>query len=267
MLTHPDFDPVLLHISGPLALRWYGLMYLLGFAAAWGLGRRQAGRPGAALSARQVDDMVFFGMLGAVLGGRIGSTLFYHLPDFLADPLMLLRIWQGGMSFHGGLLGVLIALWWYGRRQGLRFFDLADFAAPLVPLGLGAGRIGNFINQELVGRPTELPWGMVFPALGDNIARHPSQLYQAALEGAALFVILWLYAAKSPPRMAVSGAFLAGYGGFRFLVEFARMPDAHIGFVAFGWLSMGQLLSVPMILLGAVLLTLAYHSRRGAASA
>ena len=269
MLTHPDFDPVLIHIGGPIAVRWYGLMYLLGFAAAWWLGRRQAAGAwpwsgagaGATVSPRQVDDMVFVGMVGAVVGGRVGSVLFYHFNDFLADPLMLARIWEGGMSFHGGLLGVALALWWHGRRQGLRFFDIADFAAPLVPLGLGAGRIGNFINQELVGRATDLPWGMVFPAIGDNIARHPSQLYQAGLEGAALFVLLVCYSAAAPPRMAVSGMFLGGYGVFRFIAEFARAPDAHIGFVAFGWLTMGQLLSLPMVVAGAVLLSLAYRPR------
>ncbi len=260
MLTHPDFDPVLVHLGGPLAIRWYGLMYLVGLALAWWLGRRRAVQPGSPVTAQQVDDIMFYGMLGAILGGRIGSTLFYYFPDFIDNPLVIFRIWEGGMSFHGGILGVLVAMWLYGLRRQSGFFTVTDFVAPLVPPGLGAGRIGNFINQELIGRPTDVPWGMVFPVTRDGIARHPSQLYQAILEGVILFLILWFYSAKSPPRMAVSAVFLLFYGIFRFVVEFMRTPDDHLGFIAFNWLTMGQLLSLPMILIGTGMLWLAYRS-------
>ena len=261
MLVHPDFDPVVFHIAGPLAIRWYGLMYLIGFAAAWWLGRVRAKQPHSALTPHQVDDMVFYGMIGVVVGGRIGSTLFYHFPEFIGNPLTVFRIWDGGMSFHGGFLGVLLVMWWYAKKQQLAFFTLMDFVAPLVPLGLGAGRMGNFINQELVGRPTDLPWGMIFPVTGDGIPRHPSQLYQATLEGLVLFLVLWFYSAKSPPRMAVSALFLSGYGLFRFAVEFVRTPDAHLGFIALGWLTMGQILSLPMIVIGVWMLWYSYQNK------
>lgn len=261
MLVHPDFDPVVFHIAGPLAIRWYGLMYLVGFAAAWWLGRVRAKQPHSALTPHQVDDMVFYGMIGVVVGGRIGSTLFYHFPEFIGNPLTVFRIWDGGMSFHGGFLGVLLVMWWYAKKQQLAFFTLMDFVAPLVPLGLGAGRMGNFINQELVGRPTDLPWGMIFPVTGDGIPRHPSQLYQATLEGLVLFLVLWFYSAKSPPRMAVSALFLSGYGLFRFAVEFVRTPDAHLGFIALGWLTMGQILSLPMIVIGVWMLWYSYQNK------
>lgn len=261
MLVHPDFDPVIFHIGGPLAVRWYGMMYLVGFAAAWWLGRYRASKPGALVNPKQVDDIIFYGMLGAILGGRIGDMIFYQLPVLIENPLMMLKIWQGGMSFHGGFLGVLLAMLLYARSQQLRFFTLMDFIAPLVPIGLGAGRLGNFINQELVGRPTDLPWGMIFPAAQDGIARHPSQLYQATLEGLVLFLVLWFYSAKSPPRMAVSAVFLLGYGVFRFAVEFARQPDAHMGFIAFDWMTMGQLLSLPMIIVGIWMWWLSYQKQ------
>jgi len=264
MLVHPDFDPVLIHIGGPLAIRWYGLMYLVGFAMAWWLGRRRAASPQSPVSAQQVDDLLFYGMLGVILGGRIGDMIFYQLPVLAENPLMALKIWQGGMSFHGGFLGVLLAMWLYGRSQGLKFFTLMDFVAPLVPIGLGAGRIGNFINQELIGRPTDLPWGMIFPAAQDGIARHPSQLYQASLEGLALFLMLWMFSAKSPPRMAVSALFLLGYGVFRFAVEFVREPDITTGskgFVAFDWMTMGQVLSLPMIIIGIWMLWFSYQNK------
>lgn len=264
MLVHPDFSPVILHITGPFAIRWYGMMYLIGFAAAWWLGRRRAAQPGSLITTQQMDDIIFYGVLGVVLGGRIGEMIFYQLPLLIDNPFSVLKIWQGGMSFHGGLLGVLLAMWLYARRRRLHFFSLTDFVAPLVPIGLGAGRLGNFINQELIGRPTDLPWGMIFPAAQDGVARHPSQLYQASLEGVALFVLLWLYSAKSPPRMAVSAMFLCAYGVFRFAVEFVREPDAGAGvdgFVAFGWMTMGQFLSLPMTILGAWLLWLAYRKK------
>ncbi len=260
MLVHPGFDPVLIHIGGPLAIRWYGLMYIVGLVLAWWLGRRRALLPGSPVTARQVDDIMFYGMLGAVVGGRIGSTLFYYFPDFINNPFVIFKIWDGGMSFHGGILGVLVAMSLYGYRHQLKFFTIMDFVAPLVPPGLGAGRVGNFINQELTGRPTDVPWGMVFPITRDGIARHPSQLYQAVLEGLILFLILWFYSAKSRPRMAVSSVFLMVYGTFRFAVEFVRSPDEHLGFIAFDWVTMGQLLSLPMILLGAWMLWLAHRS-------
>ena len=262
MLSHPGFDPVAISI-GPLSVHWYGLMYLLGFAVGWWLGRVRARQPGSGWTVEQVNDLVFYVALGVVLGGRIGYILFYSHHALLADPLVLLRIWEGGMSFHGGLLGVLVAILLFARRRGFGFFQVTDFIAPLVTPGLGFGRIGIFINGELWGRPTDLPWGMVFPAAGPPpLPRHPSQLYEALLEGLLLFVILWTYSARPRPTMAVSGLFLVGYGSFRFLVEFARQPDAHLGFVALGWLSMGQLLSLPMVLVGAALMLAAYKRER-----
>ena len=254
MIPYPDIDPVAIQL-GPLAIRWYGLMYILGFGVAWWLGRRRAARPGSDWTAEQVDDLIFYGALGVIIGGRLGSILFYNFDAWLRDPVMLLRVWEGGMSFHGGLLGVMLAMWFYGRKLGRGFWAVTDFLAPIVPLGLAFGRIGNFINGELWGKPTDVPWAFVV----DGVARHPSQLYQAALEGVLLFVLLWFYSATRPPRMAVSGAFALGYGVFRFLVEFVRLPDAHIGYLAFGWLTMGQLLTIPLIGLGIVLLWLAYR--------
>lgn len=259
MLVHPNFDPVAFSL-GPLQVRWYGLMYLLGFAAGWALGRYRAARPGSGWTPQQIDDLLFYLGLGVILGGRIGYVLFYNFAAFLDHPLLLFKIWEGGMSFHGGLLGVLIALGLFARKIHSNYFAVTDFIAPLVPTGLFFGRIGNFINGELWGRTTDLPWGMVFHSPGaGGLPRHPSQLYEAALEGVALFVILWWYSARPRPTRAVSGLFLVGYGLFRFLVEFARQPDAHIGYLAFGWLTMGQLLSLPMLLLGIILLILAYR--------
>ncbi|MFC4729639.1 prolipoprotein diacylglyceryl transferase [Coralloluteibacterium thermophilus] len=261
---------------GPLSIHWYGLMYLAAFATAWFLGRRRidAGRlPGVTRDG--LGDLAFAGMLGVVLGGRIGYVLFYDFAAFLADPLMLLRVWQGGMSFHGGLLGVLIAAAWWSRRQRLHFFDTMDFVAPLVPAGLGFGRLGNYIGGELWGKYTGGGWGVVFPhdpnlpahaaeqlrtlhASGalDSFARHPSQLYQAALEGLAMFLVLWWFSSRPRPRYAVSGLFALLYGVFRFAVEFVREPDAHIGYLAWGWLTMGQVLSLPLVAIGLVLLWL-----------
>lgn len=258
MLTYPSIDPVLLQL-GPLAIHWYGIMYLIGFSLAWWLGLRRAHSAG--IEPFEVGDIVFFCVLGVVLGGRLGYVLFYNLGDYLAHPLSIFKVWQGGMAFHGGLLGVLVAVWLYARKSGYRFFALTDFIAPLVPLGLAAGRVGNFINGELWGRPTDLPWGMVFPT-ADEVARHPSQLYQAALEGVTLFVILWWFSRKPRPMMAVSGLFLIGYSSFRFFVEFFRTPDAHLGFLAFDWLTMGQLLSVPMFIAGVILMILGYYYPR-----
>jgi phosphatidylglycerol:prolipoprotein diacylglycerol transferase len=259
MLIHPNFDPVAFSI-GPLKVRWYGLMYLFGFVAGWLLGRYRASRPGSGWQPAQVDDLIFYAALGVILGGRIGYVLFYGFRAFLDNPLMLFKVWEGGMSFHGGLIGVLLAMWLFARRVNKNLFAITDFLAPLAPLGLFFGRIGNFINGELWGRVSELPWAMVFhtPGAGPR-PRHPSQLYEAALEGVVLFIILWLYSAKPRPTKAVSGLFLICYGLFRCMVELVREPDAQIGFIAFQWLTMGQLLSLPMILFGMVLMALAYR--------
>lgn len=256
MLTYPNIDPVALSL-GPLKIHWYGLMYLIGFAVVWWLGRIRARRPDSGWDAEQISDLVFYGALGAVLGGRLGYILFYSFPFFIADPLSIFKVWQGGMSFHGGMVGVFVAMWLYGRKFHKGFFQITDFIAPLVPIGLGAGRIGNFINGELWGRVSDGPWAMVFPNAG-ALARHPSQLYQAFLEGIVLFIILWLYSSKPRPTMAVSGMFLIFYGLFRFIVEFVRVPDAQLGYLAFGWLTMGQVLSIPMILIGLWLVWWAY---------
>jgi phosphatidylglycerol:prolipoprotein diacylglycerol transferase len=259
MLTYPDIDPVAVSL-GPVAIHWYGLMYLIGFVGGWWLGVVRARRPESGWQTSEIGDLLFYVALGVILGGRVGYILFYNFALFLDDPLMLLRVWQGGMSFHGGLLGVLLAMWLYGRKTGRSFFQVTDFMAPFVPIGLGAGRIGNFINGELWGAPTDLPWGMVFPFVDDQ-PRHPSMLYEALLEGLVLFVVLWLYSSKPRPTRAVSGMFLLGYGVFRFGVEFVREPDAHIGYLAMQWLTMGHLLSAPMIVFGVLLLALAYRKR------
>lgn len=260
MLKYPAIDPVAIAI-GPLKIHWYGLTYLVGFVGGWWLGRIRTRKPWSPINEEQMGDLLFYLALGVILGGRFGYVIFYNFDLFLADPLWLFRVWEGGMSFHGGLLGVMFAMWWYGRKVGTGFWKLADFVAPLVPVGLGAGRIGNFINGELWGKPTDVPWAMVFPTAPDALARHPSQLYQFALEGVALFAILWWFSAKQRPRMAVSGMFLIFYGIFRFLVEFVREPDPQLGYLAFDWLTMGQVLSTPMILAGIGLVLIAYRRR------
>jgi phosphatidylglycerol:prolipoprotein diacylglycerol transferase len=274
MLHYPNFDPIALSL-GPLHVRWYGLMYLVGFLAAWILAHRRADRLGGVLDAQRIDDLLFYGILGVVLGGRLGYVFFYQTGDWLRDPWSLFRVWEGGMSFHGGLVGVLIAQGLFARRQGIAFFQITDFIAPLVPIGLGAGRIGNFINGELWGKPTDVPWGMQlsclhFPEHCANLAPdvlwslplHPSQLYEAALEGLLLFSVLWLFSARPRPQCAVSGLFLVIYGLARFCVEFVRQPDPQLGYLAFGWLTMGQLLSLPMLLAGVALLIWAYRKTR-----
>ena len=255
MLMHPGWDPVAVRI-GPLDVHWYGLMYLVGFALFVWLGRRRLRHePYRSLGwqPRDVEDMLFWGVFGVILGGRLGYVLFYKPLDYLADPLQMFAVWQGGMSFHGGLLGVLIALALWARRHGRPWLQVMDFIAPCVPTGLAAGRIGNFINGELWGRVAspDLPWAMVFPGAGP-LPRHPSQLYQAVLEGVLLFVLLWLYA-RQPRRLGeVSAAFLTGYGLLRFAAEYFREPDAHLGLLSLG-LSMGQWLSLPMVLAGVAL--------------
>ncbi|MDX5329240.1 MAG: prolipoprotein diacylglyceryl transferase [Marinobacter sp.] len=262
MLQHPQIDPVAIAI-GPLKIHWYGLTYLVGFAAGWWLGRLRSRKPWSPLNEEQVGDLLFYMALGVILGGRFGYVVFYNFDAFLADPLWLLRVWEGGMSFHGGLLGVMLAMWWFGRKTSAGFWSIADFVAPLVPVGLGAGRIGTFINGELWGKPTDVSWGMVFRTAPDSLARHPSQLYQFALEGVVLFAILWWFSSRPRPKMAVSGLFLACYGSFRFFTEFFRQPDPQLGYLAFDWLTMGQVLSLPMVIAGAALIVIAY--RRNAA--
>jgi phosphatidylglycerol:prolipoprotein diacylglycerol transferase len=258
MLAYPQIDPVALHI-GPLSVHWYGLMYLLGFSAAWIALRFRL--PQSRFTADQVSDILFYAALGVIIGGRLGYILFYMWSDFLENPLHLFQIWKGGMSFHGGLIGVIAALWLYSRKIGCSVIDITDFVAPVVPIGLATGRIGNFINSELWGRTTDLPWGMIFPN-GGPLPRHPSQLYEFLLEGVLLFAILWIFSAKPRPRWAVSGLFLTFYGIFRLGVEFFREPDPQIGFVAFGWLTKGQLLSLPMILIGITMMIWAYRGTR-----
>jgi phosphatidylglycerol:prolipoprotein diacylglycerol transferase len=261
MLLHPQFDPVAFSL-GPLSVRWYGLMYLVAFVQFILLGRyRIRTRPGL-MTVTQLDDLLFYGMLGVIVGGRLGQVLFYEPGHYLANPAEILAVWKGGMSFHGGFLGVLVAMGLWSRKHRIAWLYVTDFIAPLVPLGLAAGRIGNFINGELWGRVADanLPWAMMFPQSGDMQPRHPSQLYHVGLEGIALFVILWLYASTPRPRGATSGVFLIGYGSFRFVTEFFREPDHGI----FGQsyvVSMGQWLSLPMVLIGIAMLALAYRRK------
>ena len=274
------FDPVAFSI-GPLEVHWYGIMYLLAFLFFWALGSWLANnRKWWGWSSQEVGDFLFYGMLGVVLGGRLRYVFFYSFQNLLDDPLFLFRITDGGMSFHGGLLGALVAMWWFGRRTGRSFWKVSDFVAPLVPVGLGLGRVGNFIGGELWGRSSDAPWAMIFAnsiqaggwqsveleaawksgAL-DHLARHPSQLYQALGEGLALFILLAVYSRRPRPTAAVSGLFLVGYGCFRFMAEFFREPDDHIGFIISEWLTMGMLLSLPMVLAGIVIMVFAYNSR------
>lgn len=254
-----EIDPIAVAL-GPLKIHWYGLMYLVGFASAWYLGGKRARRPGSGWTEDQVSDLIFWGAVGVVLGGRFGYVLFYNFGQFLDDPLWLFAVWEGGMSFHGGLLGVIAAIGYFSHKYQKSYFEIGDFVAPLIPIGLGAGRVGNFIGGELWGRPTDQSWGVIFPRAGDMMARHPSQLYEFALEGVVLFTLLWFYSSKPRPKMAVSALFLILYGLFRSSVEFFRQPDVQLGFVALDWMTMGQLLSLPMVVLGGVLLVVAYRN-------
>lgn len=267
MLTYPNIDPVVFSIDaftvgskeiGPFAVHWYGVMYLLGFLLFYFLGKYRIKRgryPGWRTD--DVDDLLFYGVLGLILGARLGYVLFYKPAYYFNHPQEILQLWHGGMSFHGGFIGVLVAITFYAWRRRSNWFEISDFVSPLIPLGLAAGRMGNFINGELWGKPTALPWGMIFPHV-DDLPRHPSQLYEFALEGIVLFIVLWWFSARPKPRAAVSALFLIGYGSFRFLIEFAREPDSFLPTLPFH-LSMGQWLSLPMVLVGAALIVWAYR--------
>ncbi|WP_266169808.1 prolipoprotein diacylglyceryl transferase [Dyella subtropica] len=251
-----DIQPVAFSL-GPIHVHWYGLMYLGGFLGAWLLAeyRRRQGRLPVTRDA--VGDLVFYAMMGVIVGGRVGYMLFYtDIRWIWTDPLALFRVWDGGMSFHGGLLGVLAAGLWWSRRYQVHFFDTVDFVAPMVPIGLGLGRLGNFINGELWGKPSDVAWAMIFPNAPDRLPRHPSQLYEMLLEGVVMFTVLWLVSLKPRPRYLISGLFALMYGCFRFAVEFVRLPDPQLGYLAFGWLTMGQILSLPLVVVGLVLLAL-----------
>ncbi|MDI9819539.1 MULTISPECIES: prolipoprotein diacylglyceryl transferase [unclassified Legionella] len=248
MLTFPEINPVAFSI-GPLKVHWYGLMYLFGFASAWVLARWRVKHYQLDWTSEQISDLIFYAALGVIIGGRVGYMLFYNAPLLFTQPWVLFKLWEGGMSFHGGLIGVVIALWLFARKVNKPLLQIGDFIAPLVPLGLAAGRAGNFINGELWGRVTDVPWAMIFP-YSDGLPRHPSQLYELALEGILLFIVVWGYAAKPRPAGCVSGVFLIGYASCRLIAECFRQPDIQLGFIAFNWLTMGQLLSIPMLIAG-----------------
>jgi len=256
MISYPGFDPVAFSL-GPLQVRWYGITYLIAFAVAWWLGRRRAACPGSSWSKLDVDDLLFFGMLGVIFGGRIGYVFFYALDIWLQDPMYVFRVWEGGMSFHGGLIGVLVALGLFAWRRKRHYGDILDFTSALPGVGIGAVRIANFINSELWGRPTDVSWGVMV----DGIVRHPTQLYEALLEGFLLSLVLWTYTAKARWRWAPAGLFLATYGWARISIEFWRLPDAHIGYLASNWLTMGHILTAPVLLLGLILLGHSYRLR------
>ncbi len=270
MLTYPQIDPVAISLGtielfgktlGPIDIHWYGLMYLFAFTAAWILGTYRAKQAHSPVSKAQMEDLIFYGAMGVVLGARVGYILFYNFGQFLDNPVILFKVWEGGMSFHGGLLGVIIAMQMYSKKINRSFVDVMDFVAPLVPVGLGFGRMGNFIGGELWGRQTDVPWGMVFPKDPEALIRHPSQLYQSFFEGLVLFLILFFFSRKPRPRYTVCSLFLIFYGLFRFGVEFVREPDAHIGYV-FGWMTRGQILSIPMIVIGAIIFYYAYQNQK-----
>lgn len=248
MFIFPSINPVAVSL-GPLQVHWYGLMYLLGFVGAWFLASWRTRHYHLDWSSEQISDLIFYGALGVILGGRLGYMLFYNTSTLIHEPWTLIELWHGGMSFHGGLLGVVFALCLFARKSKKPFWEIGDFVAPLVPLGLAAGRIGNFINGELWGRVTDVPWAIVYPHV-DEQPRHPSQLYEFGLEGIGLFLLVWIYAAKPRVRGRVSAVFLIGYAVCRLIAECFRQPDLQLGFVAWGWLTMGQLLTIPMLLLG-----------------
>ncbi len=260
MLHFPHVNPIIFSI-GDFKVHWYGVMYLVGFVAAWVLAKYRANAPNSGWNAEQVADLIFYAAIGVIVGGRCGYMLFYDFPGFIHHPWIIFQVWDGGMSFHGGLIGVGIALYIFSHRYRKNWFDVLDFIVPFVPIGLGAGRLGNFINGELWGRVTNVPWGMIYPNAGP-LPRHPSELYEFFLEGIVLFVILWLFSRKTRPRFAVTALFLLCYGILRFFVEFFRQPDPQLGFIAFGWLTMGQLLSIPMILIGGIALVGVYRHKQ-----
>lgn len=257
MLQYPDIDPVAFSV-GSFKVHWYGIMYLCAFVTAWLIAMRRAQQPDSLITKSQVENLITYGAFGVILGGRFGYVVFYNFDYWLTDPLWLFRVWEGGMSFHGGLLGVIVAMMVYARRINKPFISLMDFVAPMVPLGLGFGRLGNFIGQELWGRVTDVPWAIVFPKAMDpeGVGRHPSQLYQAFLEGLVLFAIIYWFSAKPRPRGAVSGVFLIVYASFRFAIEFVREPDRGVALIA--GMTRGQLLCVPMLAVGVCLIIYAY---------
>jgi len=258
MIAYPNIDPVAVDI-GFVKIHWYGISYVVGILAAWLFLRIRGKQAYWSYNDEQVSDLIFYGMVGIIVGGRLGSVLFYNFSNYLQHPIEIFYLQQGGMSFHGGLIGVIVAVWFFAKKINKPLFEVIDFIAPAVPLGLGSGRIGNFINGELWGAPSDVPWAMIFPdPAAGGIARHPSQLYEALLEGLVLFIILSWFSKTPRPVKAVSGLFLLGYGVFRFMIEFVRMPDQHIGYLAFDWFTMGQLLTLPMIIFGILLMTLAY---------
>lgn len=259
MLDYPNIDPIALDL-GIVQIRWYGISYVVGILSAWGLLKIRIKKEHWHFNDEEVADLVFYAMVGIILGGRFGSVLFYNFSYYLQHPIEILYIQQGGMSFHGGLIGVIIAVWLFARKINKTLFNVTDFIAPVVPIGLFFGRIANFINGELWGKPSDLPWAMIFPnPMAGGVPRHPSQLYEAFLEGIVLFIILWWFSSKPRPIKSISGLFLIGYGVFRSLIEFVRVPDANIGYLAFGWLTKGQLLSFPMIIFGVILIAMAYR--------
>ena len=262
MIAYPNINPIAVDL-GFISIHWYGISYVVGVLVAWILLRRRALNSQLFLDNEQIADLVFYAMLGIIIGGRLGSIVFYNFSYYLDHPLEIFFIHKGGMSFHGGLIGVIFFVWFYSRKKNISFFKVTDFIAPVIPVGLGCGRIGNFINGELWGSPSSLPWAMIFPnPAAGGIARHPSQLYEAFFEGLVLFIILWWFSRIPRPIKATSGLFLIFYGVFRFLVEFVRVPDQHIGYIAFNWLTMGQLLTIPMIMLGIIFLITAYQDEK-----
>lgn len=267
MLKYPEIDPVAVSIDaftiagksfGPFNIHWYGLMYLVGFAGGWFLAVYRAKKSERVIRPDQAEDLTFYSAMGVIIGARVGYVVFYNFSAWMDDPLMIFRLWEGGMSFHGGLLGLATAMLIYAAKIKRNFFDLVDFIAPFAPIGLFFGRIGNFIGGELYGRATDVPWAMIFPK-DPGVPRHPSQLYEAFLEGIVLFILLFWFSQKNRPRGAVIGLFLLGYGSFRFFVEFFREPDAHIGFAAFQWMTRGQELCLPMIVGGLGIMIWAYR--------